>query len=344
MQKLKIAINGFGRIGRCVLRALYERNLHTEIEVVAINELADAETMAYMLRYDSTHGRFFREVSVASELLSIDGKTIHIFHHGSLRHLPWAEHNVDMVLDCTGRYKKRDVLENHLKCGAGKVLLSQPGTGVDFTLIAGLNQDLLQPGHRIVSLGSCSTNCVLPVFSLLDKAFGIEHGVTTTIHSAMNDQPVIDAYGSDLRRTRAAVTSIIPVNTALAKGISRLMPHLDGRIESLHLRVPTLNVSVMDLSLQLKADVTADEVNALLEKASDGDLHGITGFTREPHASVDFNHDAHSGIVDASQTRISGRRLLKMLVWFDNEWGFANRMVDALQNPQLRASSDSRLL
>ncbi len=335
MQKLKIAINGFGRIGRCVLRALYERNLHSDIEVVAINELADAETMAYMLRYDSTHGRFFREVSVAHELLSIDGKAIQIFHHESLEHLPWAEYNVDLVLDCTGCYKKRDALEIHLNRGARKVLLSQPGTGVDFTLIAGLNQDLLQPEHRIVSLGSCSTNCVLPVFSLLDKAFGIEHGVTTTIHSAMNDQPVIDAYGSDLRRTRAAVTSIIPVNTALAKGISRLMPHLDGRIESLHLRVPTLNVSVMDLSLQLKADITTEQVNALLEKASGGYLNGITGFTREPHASVDFNHDAHSGIVDASQTRVSGRRLLKMLVWFDNEWGFANRMVDALQNPQL---------
>jgi len=335
VRKLKIAINGFGRIGRCVLRAIYERGLHESVDIVAINELADAETMAYMLRYDSTHGRFFHDVSVVDNCLSIDGNDTQVYHHESLTQLPWSQYGVDVVLDCSGRYKSRDELSLHLERGAKKVLLSQPGVAVDFTLIAGLNHELLQHQHRIVSLGSCSTNCILPVFSLLDKAFGIDQGVTTTIHSAMNDQPVIDAYGSDLRRTRAAVTSIIPVDTALPRGISRLMPHLDGRIESLHLRVPTLNVSVMDLSLQLKTDVSVAEVNTLLEKASNSFLEGIIGFTREPHASVDFNHDAHSGIVDASQTRVSGQRLLKMLVWFDNEWGFANRMVDALLNPQL---------
>jgi len=333
-QKLKISINGFGRIGRCVLRVLYERNLQNEIEVVAINELADCETMAYMLRYDSTHGRFSREVSVENDVLIIDGRHIRVLHHKSLEQLPWFERNVDMVLECTGQYKNSNELKIHLNRGAKKVLLSQPGVDVDFTLIAGLNQDLLQPHHRIVSVGSCSTNCILPVFSLLDKEVGIEQGVTTTIHSAMNDQPVIDAYGSDLRRTRAALASIIPVDTAPPRGISRLMPHLDGRIESLHLRVPTLNVSVMDVSLQLKEDVTAEQINTLFEKASAGFLRDITGFTLEPHASVDFNHDARSGIVDASQTRVSGKRLLKMLVWFDNEWGFANRMVDALQNTQ----------
>jgi erythrose-4-phosphate dehydrogenase len=332
VQKLKIAINGFGRIGRCVLRVLYERKLHNEVEVVAVNELADGETMAYMLRYDSTHGRFPHEVTVKDDVLIVDGRAIQMLHHDSIEELPWAALDVDLVMDCTGQYKTGAELAKHLQRGAGKVLLSQPGVDVDFTLIAGLNQDLLQPDHRIVSLGSCSTNCILPVFSLLDKEFGIEQGLTTTIHSAMNDQPVIDAYGSDLRRTRAAVTSIIPVDTALARGVSRLMPHLDGRIESLHLRVPTLNVSVMDLSLQLQKDVTVDQVNTLFEKASAGFLKDITGFTREPHASVDFNHDAHSGIVDASQTRVSGKRLLKMLVWFDNEWGFANRMVDALGN------------
>jgi erythrose-4-phosphate dehydrogenase len=333
-KKLKISINGFGRIGRCVLRVIYERNLQNEIEVVAINELADCETMAYMLRYDSTHGRFSREVSVENDVLTIDGSHVRILHHKSLEQLPWSELNVDMVLECTGQYKSSDELNVHLNQGAKRVLLSQPGVDVDFTLIAGLNQDLLEPRHYIVSVGSCSTNCILPVFSLLDKEFGIEQGVTTTIHSAMNDQPVIDAYASDLRRTRAAVASIIPVDTALPRGISRLMPHLDGRIESLHLRVPTLNVSVMDVSLQLQEDVTVEQVNTLIEKASAGFLENITGFTREPHASVDFNHDARSGIVDASQTRVSGKRLLKMLIWFDNEWGFANRMVDALQRTQ----------
>lgn len=332
---LKISINGFGRIGRCVLRVLYERGLQDVFEVVAINELADCETMAYMLRYDSTHGRFSGEVSQADDVLTIDGRHIRVLHHRSIEELPWSELNVDVVLECTGHYKKSAELGGHLSQGANKVLLSQPGVEVDFTLIAGLNQELLKPEHRIVSVGSCSTNCLLPVFSLLDSTFGIEQGVTTTIHSAMNDQPVIDAYASDLRRTRAAVASIIPVDTALPKGISRLMPHLDGRIESLHLRVPTLNVSVMDVSLQLKEDVTSDQVNGLFEEASRGLLKNIIGFTREPHASVDFNHDAHSGIVDASQTRVSGKRLLKMLIWFDNEWGFANRMVDALQNARL---------
>ena len=329
---LKISINGFGRIGRSVLRALYERGLQKSIDVVAVNELADCETVAYMLRYDSTHGRFPHEVSVKTGLLGIGSKEIRLLHHSAVTKLPWRDLDVDVVLECTGQYRKKDELNVHLNQGAGKVLLSQPGLDVDFTLIAGLNQDLLRPEHQIISLGSCSTNCILPVFALLDEKFGIEHGVTTTIHSAMNDQPVIDAYASDLRRTRAAVASIIPVDTALPRGVSRLMPHLEGKIESLHLRVPTLNVSVMDLSLQLKTDHTVEEVNTLLEEASLGDLRNIIGFSREPHASVDFNHDGRSGIVDATQTRVSNRRLLKMLIWFDNEWGFANRMVDALQN------------
>lgn len=333
--KLKIAINGFGRIGRCVLRVLHERDLLETREIVAINELADPETMAYMLRYDSTHGRFNCPVSHEPGRLLLGARPIAVLHHAAIERLPWADHLVDVVLECTGQYKSYAQLVLHLRQGARKVLLSQPGLDVDFTLIAGLNQEVLEARHQIVSVGSCSTNCVLPVFALLDKTFGIERGVTTTIHSAMNDQPVIDAYASDLRRTRAAVASIIPVDTALPRGISRLMPHLEGRIESLHLRVPTLNVSVMDLSLQLQRDVSVGEVNALLEEASLGYLRDIIGFTEEPHASVDFNHDARSGIVDASQTRVSGRRLLKLLVWFDNEWGFANRMVDALCNERL---------
>lgn len=331
---LRIAINGFGRIGRCVLRAIYERNLQNEFEVVAINELADCETIGYMLRYDSTHGRFSRDVSVANDVLTIiDGDASHciqVLHKEDINKLPWNELNVDVVLECTGQFKSRKEMVQHISQGAKKVLLSQPGKDMDFTLIAGLNQAQLKDSHNIISLGSCSTNCVLPIFSLIDNELGIEQGVTTTIHSAMNDQPVIDAYASDLRRTRAAVTSIIPVDTALPKGISRLMPHLDGRIESLHLRVPTLNVSAMDLSLQLKSDTTVKDINELLENASLGDLKNIIGHTQDPHASVDFNHDARSGIVDATQTRVSGKRLLKLLVWFDNEWGFASRMVDAL--------------
>ena len=332
---IKIAINGFGRIGRCVLRAIYERNLQNDIEVVAINELADCETISYMLRYDSTHGRFGYDVKIEDDCLTVDdGKQKHvikILHQTDIKDLPWSESNIDAVLECTGQFKTRNDLTQHLNSGAKKVVLSQPGeSDMDFTLIAGINQNELTQQHDLISVGSCSTNGVLPIMKVLHDAFGIEAGVTTTIHSAMNDQPVIDAYHSDLRRTRAAVTSIIPVDTALPKGISRLMPHLDGKIESLHLRVPTLNVSAMDLSLQLSKETNTENVNALLKVFSEKELNGLIGFTQEPHASVDFNHDARSGIVDGTQTRVSGGRLLKLLVWFDNEWGFANRMVDGV--------------
>lgn len=334
---LKIAINGFGRIGRCVLRSIYERNLQNDIEIVAINELADCETISYMLRYDSTHGRFPFDVSVQNDVMSItDGqgiaRDIQILHEAEIQNLPWKNFNADVVLECTGQFKNQAELQPHLQQGAKKVLLSQPGeSDVDFTLIAGVNQAALLSAHKIVSVGSCSTNCVLPVMAILDEQFGIESGVSTTIHSAMNDQPVIDAYSSDLRRTRAAVASIIPVDTALPKGIARIMPHLDGCIESLHLRVPTLNVSAMDLTLQLKTPVSVEQINPLLKLHSQNDLQGLIGFSNEPHASVDFNHDARSGVIDGTQTRVSGERLLKLLIWFDNEWGFANRMVDALQ-------------
>jgi len=335
---LKIAINGFGRIGRCVLRSIYERNLQNDIEIVAINELADCETISYMLRYDSTHGRFPFDLSVQNDVMCItDGqgiaRDIEILHEADIQNLPWKDLNADVVLECTGQFKNQAELQPHLQQGAKKVLLSQPGeSDVDFTLIAGVNQNQLLAEHKVVSVGSCSTNCVLPVMQILDEQFGIESGVSTTIHSAMNDQPVIDAYSSDLRRTRAAVASIIPVDTALPKGIARIMPHLDGCIESLHLRVPTLNVSAMDLTLQLKKAVTAQKINELLKQHSQNQLKGLIGFSNEPHASVDFNHDARSGIVDATQTRVSGERLLKLLIWFDNEWGFANRMVDVLQH------------
>ena len=334
---LRIAINGFGRIGRCVLRAIYERNLQNDIEVVAINELADCETISYMLRYDSTHGRFPHDVNVTQDQLSIqsgiDQKNIKILHKPTIQELPWSELNVDVVLECTGQFKSHEELSLHLKQGAKKVLLSQPGEpDVDFTLIAGVNDNDLSQSDQIISVGSCSTNCVLPVMQLIHGQYEIERGVSTTIHSAMNDQPVIDAYASDLRRTRAAVTSIIPVDTALAKGISRIMPHLEGHMECVHLRVPTLNVSLMDLTLHLKKETTVSEINELLKNQSNQQLKGLIGFTHEPHASVDFNHDARSGVVDGSQTKVSDGRLLKLIIWFDNEWGFSNRMVDALEN------------
>ena len=326
----RIAINGFGRIGRSVLRALYRHGYRHSLQVVAINELADIESISYMLRYDSTHGRFDGQVEVLdTRHLSVNGDRICVRHCDNPVDLRWSDLNIDLVLECSGQINTRAQAQQHLERGANKVLISNPAdSSVDATVIYGLNDQALLPEHRIVSNGSCSTNCLMPILTLIDDAFGIEAGVTTTIHSAMNDQPVIDAYHSDLRRTRAAGQSMIPVDTGLPKGIALLMPKLDGKIESLHVRVPTINVSALDLSLQLASDTSVEAVNALLAGACEQRFAGILGITQEAHASIDFNQDARSGIVDATQTRLSGKRLLKLLVWFDNEWGFANRMLD----------------
>lgn len=341
---MRIAINGFGRIGRSILRALYERNLQDQLQIVAINELADLETVSYMLRYDSTHGRFPGSVKLlgsesAAHGLVVNGDEIRVFHEAEISSLPWKAHDIDLVLECTGVVTNSDHAELHLYQGAKRVLISHPAeANVDATVIQGFNQQTLQANHKIISNGSCSTNCLIPVLELLNTQFGIERGMTTTIHSAMNDQPVIDAYHSDLRRTRAAVQSIIPVDTGLAIGITRLIPELAGKFESLHVRVPTLNVSVLDVTLQLKQNVTVEQVNSLLKQAAENELSGILDFTQDPHASVDFNHDPHSGIVDGTQTRISDGSLVKLMIWFDNEWGFANRMLDtALQLKSIKA-------
>lgn len=330
---VRIAINGFGRIGRSILRALYERNLQDQLQVVAINELADLESVSYMLRYDSTHGRFPGSVEETPSGILVNGDAIQVFHENEVSALPWASLDIDLVLECTGAITSREHAELHLVQGAKKVLISHPAeSDVDATVIHGLNADQLRATDSIVSNGSCSTNCLMPILKLLHKEFGIERGTTTTIHSAMNDQPVIDAYHSDLRRTRAAVQSIIPVDTGLSAGITRLMPELENKFESLHLRVPTLNVSALDVTLQFQKDTTVEQINIILKQNSDHELKGILAFTDEPHASVDFNHDPHSAIVDGSQTRVSDGSMLKLMLWFDNEWGFANRMLDtALQ-------------
>ncbi|ASP38425.1 erythrose-4-phosphate dehydrogenase [Bacterioplanes sanyensis] len=329
----RIAINGFGRIGRCILRALYANGYRQNLQVVAINELADIDSISYMLRYDSTHGRFPGTVSVADERhLMVNGDRICMRHEADPQQLDWQALDIDLVLECSGQIKSRAEAEIHLQRGARKVLISNPAdSDVDNTIIYGLNHDTLSAEQRIVSNGSCSTNCLLPILTVLDETWGIEAGVTTTIHSAMNDQPVIDAYHSDLRRTRAAGQSIIPVDTGLPKGIARLLPHLDGRMESLHVRVPTINVSALDLSLQLRQAVTVEAVNEQLTRAAEQRFPGVLGIANEAHASIDFNQDPRSGVVDATQTRVSGERLLKLLVWFDNEWGFANRMLDTAE-------------
>ncbi len=326
----RIAINGYGRIGRCVLRALQESPLCGRFEVVAINELADAGTVLHLTRYDSTHGRFPGELVGDEHSISVDGQRITLLRQPEVGELPWRELGVDIVFECSGAFSDRATAERHLQQGARRVLFSQPGEAdVDATIVFGVNESELCADHRIVSAASCTTNGIVPVIRALADSVGIESGTITTIHSAMNDQPVLDAYHhTDLRKTRAAFQSIIPIDTGLARGVERILPEMAGRFSAQALRVPTLNVSAMDLTIQATSDTSVDAVNTALESAAQARFRGVLGFTREPLASCDFNHDARSSIVDASQTRVSGPRLVKVLTWFDNEWAYATRMLD----------------
>ncbi len=314
------------------MRAFFERaqDANEGLELVALNELADLQTLAHLTRYDSTHGKFHGSVDVVGSHLLINGQRIAVSQTAAISGLPWRELGVDLVLECTGAFTDRATAEQHLAQGAKRVLFSQPAEpDVDATIVYGVNHATLRPEHCIISNASCTTNCIVPVIRLLHEAFGVEHGVITTIHSAMNDQPVIDAYHhTDLRKTRSAFQSIIPVDTGLARGIDRILPELAGRFEAQAMRVPVVNVSAIDLSVVLGATVTRTQVNDAIKQAVAAFTPGVLGWTEEPLASCDFNHDSRSAIVDLSQTRLSGGRLLKVLVWFDNEWGFANRMLD----------------
>ena len=329
----RIAINGYGRIGRCVLRALQESRAYPELEIVAINDLTDTHSLVYLTKYDSTHGRFPGQVDGRDGVLRIDGRDIEVLSHSDIAALPWRRLGVDLVMDCTGAFSDRATAALHLASGAQRVLLSHPAqSDVDATVIYGVNHLSLRPEHRIISNASCTTNCVVPVIQCLDAAFGIENGVITTLHSAMNDQPVIDAFHhTDLRKTRSAVQSMIPVNTEIDKGIGRILPHLEGRFAAQAMRVPTINVSAIDLTVTLRSDVNMDTVNAAIRAGARASLPFVLDCTEEPLASCDFNHDPRSAIVDLSQTRVSGTRLVKVLAWFDNEWAFANRMLDVAE-------------
>ena len=344
---INIAINGFGRIGRSIVRALYESGRNDVFNIVAINDLAPATGIPHLLKYDTTHGRFKFSVQQENEKLFISqndslksdtiSNEISLSHFENIEQLPWEEHQIDIVLDCTGKFgSKADGLA-HIKQGAKRVLFSHPCTqDIDATIIFGINHQELTNDDRIVSNGSCTTNCIVPVIKVLDDAFGIESGTITTIHSSMHDQQVIDAYHPDLRRSRAASQSIIPVDTKLAIGIERILPKFKGRFEAIAVRVPTLNVTAMDLSITVNNDVSIEDINRVIKKAqsvplSKNGLQTILAYTEEPLVSVDFNHDTHSCIVDGNQTRVSHKRLVKMLVWCDNEWGFANRMLDTAQ-------------
>jgi erythrose-4-phosphate dehydrogenase len=300
------------------------------MQVVAVNELADARTVLHLTRYDSTHGRFPGTLAGNEDCLWIDGHQVVLFRRPRIADLPWAELDVDLVLECTGAFSDRATAEQHLAQGAGRVLFSQPAEAdVDATVVYGVNHQQLESRHRIVSNASCTTNAIVPVIQALHDTVGIEYGTITTIHSAMNDQPVLDAYHhTDLRKTRAAGQSVIPVDTGLARGVERVLPAMAGRFTAQALRVPTLNVSALDLTVQTRSATDVASINRALHDAAQTGFHGVLGYTEELLASCDFNHDARSSIVDASQTRVSGRHLVKVLTWFDNEWGYANRMLD----------------
>lgn len=327
----RIALNGYGRIGRCVLRALHERG-DLDVQVVALNDLADRESIEYLTRFDSTHGRFPGQVQLQGEQLLINGQPIEVLRSAEPEGVDWRALDIDLLLECSGQYTTREQGLRFVHAGVPRVLFSQPMVSeeaVDATLVYGVNHASLPTDARLVSNASCTTNCSVPLLKLLNEAVGLEYVSITTIHSAMNDQPVIDAYHhADLRRTRSAFQSMIPVSTGLARGIERLLPELAGRIQAKAIRVPTVNVSALDITLQVARDTCAEEINQLLRAAADGQYAGLLDYTELPHASCDFNHDPHSAIVDGSQTRVSGPRLVNLLVWFDNEWGFANRMLD----------------
>lgn len=331
---LRVAINGFGRIGRNVLRAVYESGKRDRIQVVAVNELAKPDAMAHLLQYDTSHGRFGKKISHDQQHIYVHHQngeydSIRILHLSEIPLLPWRDLGVDLVLDCTGVYGCQEDGQQHIDAGAKLVLFSHPGASdLDNTVIYGVNHETLTAEHKIVSNGSCTTNCIVPIIKVLDDAFGIDSGTITTIHSSMNDQQVIDAYHNDLRRTRAASQSIIPVDTKLHKGIERIFPKFSNKFEAISVRVPTVNVTAMDLSVTIKSNVKVNDVNQTIVNASQCTLRGIVDYTEAPLVSIDFNHDPHSAIVDGTQTRVSNGQLVKMLVWCDNEWGFANRMLD----------------
>lgn len=322
---IRLAINGFGRIGRNVLRALYSGPYRQHLQVVAINDLGDAAINAHLLQYDSVHGRFPGQVEHDAESLSVEGDRIAVTAIRNPAELPWKVLEVDIVLECTGLFTSREKAAAHLDAGARQVLVSAPGQGVDATVVYGVNEHILRPTHRIVSNASCTTNCLAPVAQVLHHELGIEHGLMTTIHAYTNDQNLSDIHHDDPYRARSATQSMIPTRTGAADAVGLVLPELAGKLTGLSVRVPVINVSLVDLTVQVTRSAHVEEVNALFECASQGSP--ILGFNRQPLVSVDFNHDSHSAIFDASHTRVSGR-LVKVMAWYDNEWGFSNRMLD----------------
>ncbi len=324
----RVAINGFGRIGRLVLRALAESDRH-DLEVVGINDLGPVETNAHLFRYDSVHGRFPGEVKTVNGSMDVGKGPMKVTAERDPAKLPWKELKVDVALECTGIFTKREAAAKHLEAGAKRVLVSAPADGVDLTVVYGVNHDALQAKHTVVSNASCTTNCLAPVAYVLHRAIGIEQGFMTTIHSYTGDQSTVDTLHKDLRRARAAALSMIPTSTGAAKAVGLVLPELNGKLDGISIRVPTANVSLIDFKFTAARKTDAAEVNGAIEKAAnDNRLKGILGVSKEELVSVDFNHNSYSSTFDLTQTKVIEGRLVRILSWYDNEWGFSNRMLD----------------
>jgi glyceraldehyde 3-phosphate dehydrogenase len=324
---IRVAINGFGRIGRNILRAIAESG-RTDIEVVGINDLGPVETNAHLLRFDSVHGRFPREVTVKGDTIDYGAGPIKVTALKDPSALPWKDLGVDVAMECTGIFTAKDKASAHLTAGAKTVLVSAPADGADLTVVYGVNHDKLTKDHKVVSNASCTTNCLAPVAKVLNDAVGIDKGFMTTIHAYTGDQPTLDTMHKDLYRARAAALSMIPTSTGAAKAVGLVLPELNGRLDGVSIRVPTPNVSVIDFKFVAKRATTKEEINAAVKRAAEQQLKGILGFTDHPNVSMDFNHDPHSSVFHMDQTKVMDGTLVRVMSWYDNEWGFSNRMSD----------------
>src|SRR4051812_607590 len=324
---VRVAINGFGRIGRNILRAIHESG-RKDIDVVAVNDLGPVETNAHLLRFDSVHGRFPHEVSVDGDQITVGKEKFKVTAIKDPTQLPWKDLGIDIALECPGIFPARDKAAAHLTAGAKRVLVSAPADGADLTVVYGINHDKLTKDHIVISNASCTTNCLAPVAKVLNDAVGIEKGFMTTIHSYTNDQPTLDQMHKDLYRARAAALNMIPTSTGAAKAVGLVLPELNGKLDGSSIRVPTPNVSVVDFKFVAKRTTTKEEINAAIKAAADGELKGVLGYTNQPNVSSDFNHDPHSSVFHLDQTKVMDGTLVRIMSWYDNEWGFSNRMVD----------------
>ncbi|MBI3370680.1 MAG: type I glyceraldehyde-3-phosphate dehydrogenase [Betaproteobacteria bacterium] len=326
---IKVAINGFGRIGRNILRAHYESGKPHGLQFVAINDLGDAKTNAHLLKYDTVHGRFRGSVEVEGDCLVVNGDRIRVLAMRKPEELPWKDLGVDVVMECTGLFTSKAKASAHITAGAKKVMISAPGgKDVDATVVYGVNHNILKAAHTVISNASCTTNCLAPVVKVLNERIGIVSGLMTTVHSYTNDQVLTDVYHEDLRRARSATMSMIPTKTGAASAVGLVLPELNGKLDGFAIRVPTINVSIVDLAFVAKRATTVDEVNAAMKQAAEGELKGVLEYNKDPLVSVDFNHNPASSIFDATLTKVAEGTLVKIGAWYDNEWGFSNRMLD----------------